>query len=73
MPNTIEGLTPQQVVLCDLLWSSDYPETIIELMPPDMAREATSLMQLILLSEIDRVVAEMPQSALRENYLNLFG
>ena len=73
MPNTIQGLTPQQVVLCDLLWSSDYPETMIRLMPPDMAREATSLMQLILLSEIDRVVAEMPQSTLRENYLNLFG
>ena len=73
MSNTIEGLTPQQVVLCDLLWSSDYPETMIRLMPPDMAREATTLMQLIVLSEIDQIVAEMPQSTLQENYQNLFG
>jgi hypothetical protein len=73
LSNTIEGLTPQQVVLCDLLWSSDYPETMIRLMPPDMAREATTLMQLIVLSEIDQIVAEMPQSTLQENYQNLFG
>ena len=73
MSNSIEGLTVQQVALCDILWATDDPRALIRQLPANIARDAVSLMQLMLLNEIDQVVAEMPQSDLRENYQDLFG
>ena len=73
MSNSIEGLTVQQVALCDILWATDDPRALIKQLPANIARDAVSLMQLMLLNEIDQVVAEMPQSDLRENYQDLFG
>tara|TARA_B110000503_G_C6880582_1_gene302505 strand:+ start:177 stop:449 length:273 start_codon:yes stop_codon:yes gene_type:complete len=73
LSNSIEGLTVQQVALCDILWATDDPRALIRQLPANIARDAVSLMQLMLLNEIDQVVAEMPQSDLRENYQDLFG
>jgi hypothetical protein len=69
----IEGLTSAQVFICELLYTSEDPDSIIAHMPKGMAREARVLKQMIVLAEIDRCVAEMPQSEINRNISNLFG
>ena len=69
----IQGLSKEQVFLCDLLWNCEDPDTLIAQMPKGMAREARVLKQMIVLAEIDRCVAEMPQSEINRNISNLFG
>jgi|TARA_R110000868_G_scaffold46854_1_gene154392 hypothetical protein len=69
----IEGLTGGQVAMCDLLWNTDAPEALIRAMSPGDRMMARTMMQLILLSDIDDVVAKMPQQELNERFRNLFG
>jgi hypothetical protein len=69
----LEGLTHEQVVLCDLLWNSDDPTVLIAAMPTQQRRTALTLMQMITLAEIDDIVLTMTPQQINRTYLNLFG
>ena len=68
----IEGLSKEQVFLCDLLWNCDDPDTLIAQMPKGMASEARVIKEMLVLYEIDRYVAQMPQSEINRNVSNLY-
>jgi hypothetical protein len=70
---TIEGLTSGQAAMCDLLWNTDAPDQLINAMSPSDRMMAKTMMQMILMAEIDDAVAEMPQEELNERFRNLFG
>ena len=59
----INGLTEDQVAMLDELWAcdtlADFEEFLEALDPPDRA-EALRLQRMILLAELDEVVAKMP-------------
>jgi hypothetical protein len=59
----INGLTAYQVSLLDEMWAcdtwQDFEEFLEALDPPDR-REALKLQRMILLAELDDVVAKMP-------------
>ena len=46
---------------------------MIAQMPKGMAREARVIKEMLVLVEIDRYVAQMPQSDINRNVSNLFG
>ena len=69
----LEGLSKEQVFLCELLWNSEDPDAMIAQMPKGMAREARVIKEMLVLVEIDRYVAQMPQSDINRNVSNLFG
>lgn len=69
----LEGLSKEQVFLCELLWNSEDPDAMIAQMPRGMAREARVIKEMLVLVEIDRYVAQMPQSDINRNVSNLFG
>jgi hypothetical protein len=60
---TINGLTEHQVALLDEMWAcesmEDFDEFLETLDPADCA-EAMRLQRMILLAELDNIVAEMP-------------
>lgn len=60
---TINGLTEHQVALLDEMWAcesmEDFDEFLETLDPADRA-EAMRLQRMILLAELDNLVAEMP-------------
>jgi hypothetical protein len=60
---TINGLTEHQVALLDEMWAcesmEDFDEFLETLDPADRA-EAMRLQRMILLAELDNIVAEMP-------------
>jgi hypothetical protein len=60
---TINGLSEHQVALLDEMWAcesmEDFDEFLETLDPADRA-EAMRLQRMILLAELDNIVAEMP-------------
>jgi hypothetical protein len=66
---TINGLTPHQVALLDEMWACDTWqefEEFMEALDPEDRREALKLQRMILLAELDNVVAEMPLTEARQ-------
>jgi hypothetical protein len=59
----INGLTPYQVSLLDEMWACDTWqdfEEFMEALDPEDRREALKLQRMILLAELDDVVARSP-------------
>jgi len=59
----INGLTPYQVSLLDEMWACDTLEDFeefLEALDPEDRGEALRLQRMILLAELDEVVAQMP-------------
>jgi hypothetical protein len=59
----INGLTAYQVTLLDEMWACDTMEEFeefLETLDPEDRAEALRLQRMILLAEMDNVVAEMP-------------
>lgn len=59
----INGLTPYQVSLLDEMWACDSMEDFeefLEALDPEDRAEALRLQRMILLAELDEVVAKMP-------------
>ena len=59
----INGLTPYQVSLLDEMWACDSIEAFEEFMEaldPEDRREALFLQRMVLLAEMDEVVAKDP-------------
>jgi hypothetical protein len=59
----INGLTPYQVSLLDEMWACDTLEDFEEFMEaldPEDRGEALRLQRMILLAEMDELVAQMP-------------
>ena len=53
---TIEGLTPEDVKICDLLWHCDSDsevENLIAMLPEKMQHRAEVLRELIIAHELD--------------------
>jgi hypothetical protein len=65
----INGLTPYQVALLDEMWACDTLEDFEEFMEaldPEDRAQALRLQRMILLAELDNVVAEMPLTEAKE-------
>jgi predicted N-acyltransferase len=65
----INGLTPYQVSLLDEMWACDTWqdfEEFLEALDSDDRREALKLQRMILLAELDEVVAQMPLTEANE-------
>jgi hypothetical protein len=59
----INGLTPYQVALLDEMWACDTMEDFdefLETLDPADCAEAMRLQRLVLLAEMDNLVAKMP-------------
>ena len=59
----INGLTAHQVAILDEMWACDTFqdfEEFLEACDPEDRREALRLQRMILLAELDEVVAKMP-------------
>jgi hypothetical protein len=59
----INGLTPYQVSLLDEMWACDTWqdfEEFMEALDPEDRAEALRLQRMVLLAELDEVVAQMP-------------
>jgi len=59
----INGLTQHQVAILDEMWACDTFqefEEFLEACDPEDRAEALKLQRMILLAELDNVVAEMP-------------
>ena len=59
----INGLTAHQVSILDEMWACDTWqdfEEFLEALDPEDRAEALRLQRMILLAELDNVVAEMP-------------
>ena len=60
---SINGLTAHQVAILDEMWACDTWqefEEFLEALDSDDRMEALNLQRMILLAELDNVVAEMP-------------
>jgi hypothetical protein len=60
----LEGLTKQQVKICDALWSCDTDEAVtayVRSLPQRLQREAQVLMDMMILEAIDEQVETMSQ------------
>lgn len=56
---TVEGLTPQQKVICDLLWACDTAdeiENLIKNVPKSFQSEFKTMKQMIELAVIDKLI-----------------
>ena len=65
----INGLTAYQVSLLDEMWACDTMEEFEEFMEaldPEDRNEALKLQRMMLLAELDNVVAEMPLTEANE-------
>ena len=65
----INGLTPYQVSLLDEMWACDTLEDFEEFMEaldPEDRGEALRLQRMILLAELDQVVARSPMKEAQE-------
>jgi hypothetical protein len=65
----INGLTAHQVSLLDEMWACDTMqdfEEFLEALDPDDRREALKLQRMVLLAELDDVVAQMPLTEANE-------
>ena len=65
----INGLTPYQVSLLDEMWACDSMEDFeefLEALDPEDRAEALRLQRMILLAELDEVVAQMPLTEAKE-------
>jgi hypothetical protein len=65
----INGLTAYQVAMLDEMWACDTWqdfEEFMEALDPEDRREALKLQRMILLAELDAVVAEMPLTEANE-------
>jgi predicted transcriptional regulator len=59
----INGLTDAQVAMLDEMWACDTLadfEEFLEALDPEDRKEALRLQRMILLAELDEVVAKMP-------------
>jgi hypothetical protein len=60
---SINGLTPDQVALLDEMWACDTMEDFdefLETLEPSEQAEAMRLQRMVLLAEMDNLVAQMP-------------
>jgi hypothetical protein len=65
----INGLTPYQVSLLDEMWACDSMEDFeefLEALDPEDRAEAMRLQRMILLAELDEVVARSPMKEAKE-------
>lgn len=62
----LENLTPQQRVLCDVMWAFDDAEQVtgfIKTLPPGQRQEAESLRQMIVLECLEPYVEHYADEA----------
>ena len=55
---TLEGLTKQQVQICNLIWNCDSMDDVDRLvrnMPPAFRRDAETVKELMIAASLDRV------------------
>jgi hypothetical protein len=60
----LEGLTEQQVRICDALWACDTNEAVtayVRSLPKRLQHEAAVLVDMMILEAIDEQVEEMEQ------------
>ena len=65
----INGLTPYQVALLDEMWACDSLEDFeefLEALDPEDRAEALRLQRMILLAELDEIVAKDPLKEAKE-------
>lgn len=66
---TLTGLTEDQVALLDQMWACDTMEDFnefLETLEPRERVEAMRLQRLVLLAELDNVIAEIPLTEVNE-------
>jgi hypothetical protein len=66
---TINGLSKHQVALLDEMWACDTMEDFdefLETLDPADCAEAMRLQRLVLLAEMDELVAKMPLTEARQ-------
>jgi hypothetical protein len=70
----IQGLTAEDVKICDLLWNSPAPnpEAVIRLLPPEYQQRAQCLQQLIMAEVIDRYTEEDTDYAAAQDVLSRY-
>lgn len=71
----IENLTPEQVEMCDLMWSFESAEEYLEwyaLLDNEDRRQADVLQRLIILESMEPEIADMDNFWLANNYLRKF-
>lgn len=57
---TLEGLTPKQVLLADIIWSfetKDEIEAFIKTLPKKEAREARCIFEMMLMAAVEQAYA----------------
>ena len=72
----IENLTPEQVEMCDIMWSFDSAEEYIEwyeLLDDEDKRQADILQRMIILESMEEMLAETNNTYRQaRNYLKKF-
>jgi hypothetical protein len=66
---TLTGLTANQVALLDEMWACDTMEDfdeLLETLEPSERSEALRLQRMVLLAELDNVIAESPLTEANE-------
>ena len=66
---TLTGLTANQVALLDEMWACDTVEDfdeLLETLEPGERLEALRLQRMVLLAELDNVIAESPLTEANE-------
>jgi hypothetical protein len=66
---TLTGLTANQVALLDEMWACDTVEDfdeLLETLEPSERSEALRLQRMVLLAELDNVIAESPLTEANE-------
>jgi len=66
---TLTGLTANQVALLDEMWACDTIEDfdeLLETLEPSERSEALRLQRMVLLAELDNVIAESPLTEANE-------
>ena len=72
----IENLTPEQVEMCDIMWSFESAEEYVEwyeLLDDDGKRQADVLQRMIILESMEEMLAEANDNYRQaRNYLKKF-
>ena len=69
----LEGLSSQQVEICDQIWKCDTKEQVtqyIKSLPKDLAKAAVTLFDLMILEHIDQQVLAQETYPIAEQMLN---
>ena len=72
----IENLTPEQVEMCDVMWSSESAEEYVEwyeLLDDEDKRQADVLQRMIIIESMEEMLAEVNDNYRQaRNYLKKF-